>query len=156
MILYTILALWLINSLAVFFYARKTFKRYKNYPRIEVAHNLKPAVRADFGKWDEAAILWGAFFRFPLHFWSMTGFLIGYAFFAVLQPILKYPDWVVDFWRLKAGRLSLNICFNLVEEFDYKEKIKTPIIIANHSAWVDFIYMGGCMEPVSFVSKKEV
>jgi 1-acyl-sn-glycerol-3-phosphate acyltransferase len=44
----------------------------------------------------------------------------------------------------------------LIEEFDYKEKIKTPIIIANHSAWVDFIYMGGCLEPVSFVSKKEV
>ena len=86
----------------------------------------------------------------------MAGFLIGYALFAVLQPILRYPDWVVDFWRYKMGRFAFFVCFNLIEEYDYKEKIKTHIVIANHTAWVDFIYMGGCLEPVSFVSKKEV
>lgn len=34
--------------------------------------------------------------------------------------------------------------------------MSTPIILANHVNWIDFIYMGSCITKASFVAKKEV
>ena len=44
---------WLILSLFVYRFAKKTFRKYKDYPRIEAPPHLLSSVRKDFGKWDE-------------------------------------------------------------------------------------------------------
>ena len=62
----------------------------------------------------------------------------------------------MDFFRINAGRLAYKVCFNLEEDFDYREAITTPIVASNHVCWADFIYMGSCWPLVSFVAKKEV
>jgi small basic protein len=155
-LLIIVAASWLVLSIVAYFFAKKTFKKYRNYPRMEVASNMGPALRADFGKWDEAAIIKGCFIRFPLHFFMMVSFLGTYGILGTLQKFLKYPDYVIDFFRSRYGRLNTSICLNLVEEFDPKVPVSTPIIIANHVSWIDFIYMGTCLSRSSFVAKIEV
>lgn len=152
----TIAALWLVASLTAYYFIKKSFKKYKNYPRLEYDEKTEPIVRKDLAKWDEAAILRGCFLRFPLHTLAMAGFLSCYALVAGMQKYLRYPDWVVNAYRLNMGRLATHICFSLVEEFDHTEKSTTPIVISNHVSWIDFIYMGTCLYPVSFLAKKEI
>jgi hypothetical protein len=155
-ILITLGSLWLLLSTAAFLFAKKTFKKYRNFPRIEVPASMEPIVRRDFGKWDEGAILRGCFLRFPLHFFMVASFLVTYGVLGSLQKYLKYPDSLIELFRSKYGRLACTIYCNLIEEFDPKEAVTTPIIIANHVNWVDFIYMGGCLPLASFVAKIEV
>jgi 1-acyl-sn-glycerol-3-phosphate acyltransferase len=147
---------WLLLSLLALYMVKKIFKKYRNYPRIEVPVNMQAAVRQDFGKWDEAAIIKGCFLRFPLHLWMTCSFLGGYAIIVGLQTILKFPESWVEVFRSKYGRLTSRIISNLVEEFDSSEAISTPIVIANHVSWIDFIYMGTCISKSSFVAKIEV
>ena len=155
--LFLILAgLWLVASLTAYYYIKKAFRKYKNYPRLEYEEKTEPIVRKDLAKWDEAAILRGCFLRFPLHTLAMAGFLSCYALVANLQKYLRYPMWVVNAYRSNMGRLTTHICFKLVEEFDHTDKSTTPIVISNHVSWIDFIYMGTCLYPVSFLAKKEI
>lgn len=43
---------WLLLSLFVYRFAKKTFRKYKDYPRIEVPAHMQSSVRKDFGKWN--------------------------------------------------------------------------------------------------------
>lgn len=44
---------YLALSLFAYSTVKKLFKKYKNYPRVEVPENVQSSVRMDFGKWDE-------------------------------------------------------------------------------------------------------
>jgi hypothetical protein len=114
-ILVTFVVSWLLLSLAAYYFVKKAFKKYRNYPRIEVPENTLPAIRSDFGKWDESAIVKGCFLRFPLHLVAMAGFLAIYGLIAGLQKRLKFPNSFVNFYRYIGGRLASRICFNYIE-----------------------------------------
>lgn len=86
----------------------------------------------------------------------MFFYLFFYGIIGTLQKYLKYPTSVINFYRIHVGRLMFQFCFNLIEEFDPKERLTTPIISSNHVSWIDFIYMGSCLPLVSFVAKIEI
>jgi 1-acyl-sn-glycerol-3-phosphate acyltransferase len=117
---------------------------------------MKSTVREDFGKWDESAIIKGCFIRLPLHLFLMVSFLGTYGILIWLQKYLKYPESIIELFRSKYGRLATAVDLKLIEEYNTKEDITTPIVIANHVNWLDFIYMGACLPRASFVAKIEV
>lgn len=52
-ILVLLVIYYLALSLYAYTTAKKLFKKYKDYPRIEVPENVQSSVRMDFGKWNE-------------------------------------------------------------------------------------------------------
>jgi hypothetical protein len=119
-ILLVLAAGWLLSSIVALFFVKKTFKRYKNYPRMEVPENMHATIRQDFGRWDEAAIIKGCLLRFPLHFFLMSTFLASYGILIILQKYLKFPPFIIELFRSKIGRLASTINWHLVEDFDPK------------------------------------
>jgi hypothetical protein len=118
-IVISLIAYWLIVSLAALIYVRKIFQHYRNYPRIEYPEHIQSSVRTDFGKWDEKAIIRGCFTTFPIHATCMFLYLFFYAIIATAQKYLKYPDWVINIYRYNVGRFAFKICFNLIEDYDF-------------------------------------
>jgi len=51
-LLMLILAYWLIASILAFYLANKAFKKYRNYPKVEVPEHYQGFMRQDFGKWN--------------------------------------------------------------------------------------------------------
>lgn len=86
----------------------------------------------------------------------MVFFLGSYGILILLQKHIKYPEYIIELFRSKFGRLVTAIDLKIIEEYNNKEDITTPIIIANHVSWLDFIYMGACLPRASFVAKIEV
>lgn len=69
---------------------------------------------------------------------------------------------LIKLGRRKAGFLILWFERFLLErvikidDVDCEEKAKTPIVISNHVNWLDIVYLFICLQPLSFVAKKEI
>lgn len=88
----------------------------------------------------------------------MASFLLIYAFLATMHKYLRFPtSSMINFYRRWYGGTGFKFCFKVVEEFDSTKDIDTPIIVANHSTWMDIFYFGCTKKSlISFVAKKEV
>jgi hypothetical protein len=114
-LLLAILAVWILLSLFAYKVVTGAFKKYKNYPRIQVPENCRAVVRNDFGKWDEAGIIKGCFIRFPIHLMVMGGFLFFFALFSTIRKYLFFPHKAIDLFRRYAGKFAFSFCLKLEE-----------------------------------------
>lgn len=125
-------------------------------PRKEVPERYNAFLRMDFGRWNQKAMLRRAFTHFPLRITAFTSALLIYGIMSVFYNNLKFPPFfIINLFRKYFGGLTMKSILNIKEDFNPVEKIETPIIIANHSTFLDPLYFGFCQESyVSFVSKK--
>lgn len=148
---------WLGLSIFCFRSLKKIFKKYRNVLRIETPENYDAFLRMDFGKWDEKALLRRSFTAFPLRITALSSFLIIYGVIATLHKYLKLPRFLVQIYRRAYGRLVFKIWMDVRPEFDIDEPIETPIVVSNHSTWIDIIYFGSFLKStLAFVAKKEI
>ena len=160
--IYLILAFGLLYWVALAYFAhstlKKAFRKYRNTPRLDVPQHYTAFLRLDFGKWDEKSMLRRAWTHFPLRFTMMASALTVYAIMGTLHCYCRFPTiFLINLWRKYFGGFAFRLIVKTKEEFDLKQKIETPIVVANHSTFFDILYFGFCQESiVSFVSKKEI
>ena len=155
-ILGVVVAYWMICSLFALYIVKKAIKTYRNHPIFEVPEHYQSLMRQDFNKWDEAAIIRGCFWRFPIKFAFQFLFLFWLSIFSILNLKFNFPCTIVEFVRISLGRLSNIVMFEIEEHFDWRQKITTPIVIANHTTMMDGNYLGGCFRCLSAISKDSI
>lgn len=155
--LFLIAVYWVALSLLCRKTLNKIFDKYRNALRIPTPEKYNAFLRMDFGKWDEKALLSRSFTVFPLRMTGLLAFIIIYGILGTLHRHLKLPAAVVNIYRRNYGNLIMRFWLNIEEEFDPSEPIDTPIVISNHSTWIDIMYFGACLNTIlSYVAKKEI
>ena len=111
----------------------------------------------DFGKWDEKALLRRSYTSFPLRLTGVASFIIFFAVLATIHKYLKLPRSIVEIYRRYYGTFAFKLWIDVEPEFNVEDPIETPIVIANHSTWIDIIYFGCFLKSsLAFVAKKEI
>ncbi len=105
---------------------------------------------------DQRKILIGCFVRLPYQFFIMTTMVIVLSLLSILNLYKILPSKIVELYRKYYGRWILKLCASVQEEFDANERISTPIVISNHSTWMEIIYYGMYPQLLSFVAKSEL
>jgi hypothetical protein len=154
-ILFVIAIYWLLVALAGYYVVTKAFRRYRNIPRFTVPEHYGGFMRQDFGRWNEKSIKKGCFVRFPLKITVFATYLIGLSLLCIFKKYINFPSSIIEFWRLRVGRLSNVVLFSLKEEFDPNQPISTPIVISNHSSLLDSNYIASCFRCLSVIVKAE-
>lgn len=102
------LAFWCYTNL------KKTFKRYKNTPRLQVPEHYRAFLRTDFGRWDEKALLRRAFTQFPLRVTAIVSALSIYALLGTLNRMFKFPPvFLIKLYRKFYGKNVMRILLNI-------------------------------------------
>ena len=83
--------------------------------------------------------------------------MFGYAVLSVLHKYIKFPGFLIDIYRRTLGAMIFRFCFKVFDKYDREELVDTPIVVSNHTTWIDIIYFGTALKSrVSFVAKREI
>jgi 1-acyl-sn-glycerol-3-phosphate acyltransferase len=155
-VLYPIIVL--IGALALFAFINinRIFKKYRTYGEVKKDPEWEGLIRKDFNRWDKRSIRLGCLLRFPFKFLVLLSFLIGDALTILAVQAnerigLKIQGWFVRYF----GRFTLYSIMDLNEVTNF-DSVKTPIVISNHVNWMDPVYLGARLYPLSFVAKEAV
>lgn len=121
-------------------------------------------MRKDYHKWNKKSIIIGSFTILPYRFFALANFLGGALMFAIVigwlnEGQLKVKAIEACIWYFNNyGKLMNNIAIKIEDNCPNPSdsKIKTPIIISNHSCWFDTFYITLKFSPVSYVAKYEI
>ena len=94
-ILGAVVVYWAFCSLYALYIVKKAIKTYRDHPVFEVPEHYQSLMRQDFNKWDEAAIIRGCFWRFPIKFAVEFSFLFWLSIFSILNLKFKLPSTIV-------------------------------------------------------------
>lgn len=108
-----LLLYWILASSLAYYLVIKTFKKYKNHPKVQVPPHYQGFMRQDFGKWNETAIKRGCFLRFPFKFAAVMTYLFTLSILSAFHNRFKLPIFFVELWRRNAGRFANRAIFQL-------------------------------------------
>lgn len=106
-------AYWILISLIGYRTIKKYFVRARLFQNKKIEERFQPFVRKPITEENEKTIIRGCFTRFPLHFYLMTSYLFSLAVLCIVHHYLKFPKFIVEWFREHAGRLVLNICIKI-------------------------------------------
>ncbi len=153
--------IWLALSFFALYWVLKTISKYKNMKRIpesEIPERWKGFFRKDYGKWNNTKMIINCFIRFPLNFLLLSHVIVSYLF----MILIVYPLGVIGrnifyYFARYYCTLILRIVYDIREKKPVRSLlITTPIVISNHTCWLDPLFFMAHSWPISIVSKAGV